>query len=94
MFYHLKIACYHHAFVIFLLSSRHYTHILNLHIFRLILGINVTMSYHASFPYISYFTRLTRLDLFELKWLNSHIFYKLYGFKDIDTRVGEHGCEL
>ena len=32
--------------------------------------------------------RLTPFDSFKVKWLNSHIFYELFGCKDIGMQVG------
>ena len=32
--------------------------------------------------------RLISFDSFKFKWLNSHIFYELYGCRDIGTEVG------
>ena len=41
------------------------------------------MSYHASFFSIAYTMGLTLFDALNVKLLNSHIFYELYGYKDI-----------
>ena len=51
------------------------------------------MSYHTSFFSITYTMKLTPLDYFKVKWLNSHIFYELYGCRDIGIQVGKHGYE-
>ena len=32
--------------------------------------------------------RLTPFDSFKVKWLNYHIFYELFGFRDIGMQVG------
>ena len=53
----------------------------------------MNMSYHASFFSISYTMRLTPFYSFKFKWLNSHIFYELYGCKEIHTEVGKHEYE-
>ena len=75
--------------MIFLHSSFHSTHILNLHLFSA--NLVKKMSYHASFFLITYTMRLTPFDSFKVKWLNSHIFYELCGCKDIGIQVGKHG---
>ena len=41
----------------------------------------MTISYHASFIGIAYIIRLTLLDLFKVKWSNSHTFYEKCGFQ-------------
>ena len=43
----------------------------------------MNMSYHASCISIAFIMRLISFDSFEVKWLNSYIFYELYGCKDI-----------
>ena len=47
------------------------------------------MSDHTSFFSITYTIRLTPLDSFKVKWLNSHIFYDLFGCRDIGMQVGK-----
>ena len=44
------------------------------------------MSYHASFFSIAYTMGLTPFDALNVKLLNSHIFYELYGYKDIGRK--------
>ena len=78
--------------MIFLLSSFHSTHILNLHRFSANL-VKKKMSYHASFFSISYTMKLNQFNSFKVKWLNYQIFYELYGCRDIDMQVGKHGYE-
>ena len=74
--------------MIFLHSSFHSTHILNLHPFSANLIKKVkNMSYHESLFSINYTMRLTSFDSFKVKWLNSNIFYKLYGCTDICMQV-------
>ena len=51
----------------------------------------MNMSYHALFFLVAYTMRVTPFDSFKVKWLNSHIFYDLYGCNDIGMRVGRHG---
>ena len=51
----------------------------------------MNMSYHVSFFLIANTMRLTLFDSFKVKCLNSHIFYELYGYKDIGMRVEKHG---
>ena len=46
------------------------------------------MSEHTSFFSITYTMRLTPFDSFKRKWLNSHIFYELFGCRDIGMQVG------
>ena len=79
--------------MIFLHSSFHSTHILNLHLFRSNLVKKIDMSYHAPFFSITFIMRLTPFDSFKVKWLNSHIFYELYGCRDIGMQVGKHEYE-
>ena len=81
-------------FMIFLNSSFHSTHILNLHLFsaNLVKKI-INIIYHTSFFSIAYTMRLTPFDSFTVKWLNSHIFYQLFRFRDIGTQVGKHEYE-
>ena len=45
------------------------------------------MSYHTSLFSITYTMRLTPFDSFKVEWLNSCIFYELYGCRDIGTQV-------
>ena len=52
------------------------------------------MSYHKSSFLIVYIIRLTTFDSFKVKWLNSHIFYESYGYKDIDMQVGRCGYDV
>ena len=68
--------------MIFLHSSLHSTHILNLHLFSANLVKKIDMSYHAAFFSITYTMTLTPFDSFKVKWLNSHIFYELCGCRD------------
>ena len=77
--------------MIFLHSSLHSTHILNLHVFSSNLGKKIDMSYHAPFFSITYTMRLTPFDSIKVKWLNYHIFYELCGCRDIGMQVGKHG---
>ena len=77
-------------FMIFLYSSFHSTHILNLHLFSINLVKKIDMSYHAPLFSITYSMRLTPFDSFKVKWLNSHIFYELCGCRDIGKYVGKH----
>ena len=46
------------------------------------------MSSHASFFSIIYTMRLTLFDSFKVKWLNSHIFYELFGYSNIGMQLG------
>ena len=46
------------------------------------------MSDHISFFSITYTMRLTPFASFKVKWLNYHIFYELFGFRDIGMQVG------
>ena len=80
-------------FMIFLHSSFHSTHTLNLHLFSINLVKQINMSYHASFFSITYTMRLTLCDSFKVKWLNSQILYELFGCRDIGMQVGKHGYE-
>ena len=73
--------------MIFLHSSFHFTHILNLYLFSANF-VYKKMSYNASLFSITYTMRLTPFDSFKFKWLNYHIFYQLYGCRDIGTQVG------
>ena len=71
-------------FMIFLHSSFHSTHILNLHLFSASLVQKIiNMSYHTSLFSITYTMRITPFDSFKVKWLNSHIFYDLFECRDI-----------
>ena len=79
------------VYLIFLHLSFHSTHILNLHLFSA--NLVKKKSYHTSFFSITYTMRLTPFDSFKVKWLNSHIFYELFGFRDIGTQVGKYGYE-
>ena len=78
-------------FMIFLHSSFHSTHILNLHLFSG--NLVLKKSYYASFFSITYTMRLTPFDSFKVKWLNSYIFYELYGYRNIGTQLGKYGYE-
>ena len=40
------------------------------------------MSNHTSFFSITYTMKLTPFDSYKVKWLNSHIFYELFGCRD------------
>ena len=80
-------------FMIFLHSSFHSTHILNLHLFGANLVKHKNMSYHAPFFSITYTMKLTPFNSFKVKWLNSYIFYELCGCRDIGMQVGKHGYE-
>ena len=51
----------------------------------------MTMSRHASFYFHCFYHET---EFFKVKWLNSHIYYELCGYKDIATWVRKHGCEL
>ena len=77
-------------FMIFLHSSFHSTHIINLHLFSVnLIKRKKDMSYHA--PFFPYTMRLTPFDSFKVKWLNSHIFYELCGCRDIGMQLVKHG---
>ena len=78
--------------MIFLHSSFHSTHILNLHLFSANL-VKIDMSYHAQLFSITFIMRLITFDSFKVKWLNSHIFYELCGCRDIGMQVGKHEYE-
>ena len=80
-------------FMIFLHSSFHSTHILNLHLFNANFVKQINMSYHASFVSITYTMRLTLFDSFKVKWLNSQTFYELFGCREIGMQVGKHEYE-
>ena len=77
--------------MVFLHSSFHSTHILNLHLFSANLVKILDMSYHAPFFSITYTMRLTPFDSFIVKGLNFHIFYELCGCRDIGMQVGKYG---
>ena len=64
--------------MIFLYSSLHSIHILNLHLFSANLVKKIDMTYHALFFSITYL-------------FNCHIFYDLCGCRDIGMQVGKHG---
>ena len=74
--------------MIFLHSSFHSTHILNLHLFSANFLKTKNMSYHELLFSITYTMRRTQLDYFKCKCLNSQIFYDLYGCMDIGLQVG------
>ena len=38
--------------------------------------------------------RLTPFDSFKVKWLNSHIFYELFGCRDIGMQVGKRYLDM
>ena len=78
-------------FIIFLHSSFHSAHIVNLHLFSN--NLVKKMSYDAPFISITYIVRLTPFDFFKVKWLKSNIFYELCGCRDIGMQVGKHGYE-
>ena len=46
------------------------------------------MSNHTSLFSITYTMRLTLINSFKVKWLNSHIFYELFECRDIGMHVG------
>ena len=77
--------------MIFLHSSFHSTHILNLHLFSA--NLVKKKSYYASFFSITYTMGLTPFDSFKVKWLNSHIFYDLCRCRDIGMQLGKHKYE-
>ena len=79
--------------MIFLYSSFHSTHILNLHLFITNLVKKIDMSYHAPFFLITFIMTLTLFDSFKVKWLNSHILYELCGCSGIGMQVGKHEYE-
>ena len=49
----------------------------------------MTMSYRASFLFITYIMKLNSFDFFE-----QVVSYDLCGCKDIDTQIRENGCKL
>ena len=40
---------------------------------------------------IAYIMRLSPFDFFEVRWLNSHIFYELCECKDMGAKITERG---
>ena len=77
--------------MVFLHSSFHSPHILNLHLFSV--NLVKKKSYHEPLFSITYTMRLTPFDSFKVKWLNFHIFYELCGCRDIGIQVGKHALD-
>ena len=50
----------------------------------MLISINMNISYHALFLFITYIIRLTPFDFFKAKWLNSEIFLS---YMDTRTKV-------